>query len=91
MNLREWLSRFSVESYGIYYKLFIIFGLFFLTPVVGFLYFALKYEFLGDNYTPIFFITLLLLKKADYGRRGFFHCCFISPSLPFSPSASSLR
>ena len=59
MNLEKWLDRFSIESHGIYYKLFVIFGLFFLVPVSGFLYFALKYEFLNDNYIPLFFIVLL--------------------------------
>ncbi len=59
MDLKKWFDRFSIESYGIYYKLLIIFGLFFLVPVFGFLYFALKYEFLNDHYIPPFFIVLL--------------------------------
>ncbi|HUH67372.1 MAG TPA: GAF domain-containing protein [Syntrophales bacterium] len=59
MNVKHWLNRLSVENYGIYYKLFIIFGLFFLIPIFGFLYFAIKYDFLSDNYIPIFFIVLL--------------------------------
>ena len=59
MNLKKWLDRFFIESHGIYYKLLIIFGLFFLVPVSGFLYFALKYEFLNDNYIAPFFIVLL--------------------------------
>ena len=60
MNLRKWFKKFSIESHGLYYKLYIIFGLFFLIPVFGFLYFAVKYELLDDTYIPPFFIVLLI-------------------------------
>ncbi len=60
MNPRKWLRKFSLESHGLYYKLYIVFGLFFLIPVFGFLYFAVKYELLDDTYIPLFFILLLI-------------------------------
>jgi adenylate cyclase len=60
MNLRKWFNKFSLKSYGLYYKLLIVFGLFFLVPVFGFLYFAIKYEFLSDSHIPFFFIFLLV-------------------------------
>ena len=60
MNLKKWFNRFSIKSQGLYYKLIIVFGLFFLVPVFGFLYFAIKYEFLSDNNIPLFFLALLI-------------------------------
>ena len=60
MNPKGWGDKLSIESKGLYYKLFVIFGLFFIAPVMGFLYFAVKYDILADEYIPIFFITLLL-------------------------------
>ncbi len=61
MGFRAWLDRFSIENKGLYYQLFLIFGLFFITPVMGFLYFAVKYDILNDAYLPLFFIALLLI------------------------------
>jgi hypothetical protein len=66
MNPKKWLHRFSIESHGLYYKLSIIFGLFFLAPVFGFLYFAITYDFLGDNHIPLFFIALLIFSLLGF-------------------------
>ncbi|PKN05452.1 MAG: hypothetical protein CVU74_01665 [Deltaproteobacteria bacterium HGW-Deltaproteobacteria-9] len=60
MNLRKWFSRLSVENQGLHYKLSVIFGLFFLTPIAGFMYFAVKYDILSDEHIPIYFIALLI-------------------------------
>ncbi|MBA4396011.1 MAG: hypothetical protein C0394_01275 [Syntrophus sp. (in: bacteria)] len=60
MNLRKLLSRLSVENQGLHYKLSIIFSLFFLAPVAGFMYFAVKYDILNDRHIPIYFIALLI-------------------------------
>jgi adenylate cyclase len=60
MNFRTRFSRFSVASQGLNYKLSLIFALFFLAPIAGFLYFAVKYEILSDQHIPLFFIVLLL-------------------------------
>jgi len=54
-----WWKNVSVEKKDLYQKLYIVFGLFFLVPVIGFLYFALKYNILEDKYIPIYFIILL--------------------------------
>ncbi|MDD5475776.1 MAG: GAF domain-containing protein, partial [Syntrophales bacterium] len=45
---------------GLSYKLNIIFGLFFLVPVVGFLFFALRHDLLSDRAVPFYFIFLLV-------------------------------
>lgn len=61
MGIKTWLDRFSIENKGLYFKLLLIFGLFFITPVMGFLYFAVKYDILNDDYIPIFFIAILVI------------------------------
>jgi len=66
MNPRKWFKKFSIESQGLYHKLFIIFGLFFLAPVFGFLYFAITYDFLSDNHIPLFFIALLIFSLTGF-------------------------
>ena len=66
MNPKKWFKKFSIESHGLYYKLFIVFGLFFLAPVFGFLYFAITYDFLSDNHIPLFFIALLIFSLLGF-------------------------
>ncbi|NPU84561.1 MAG: GAF domain-containing protein [Syntrophaceae bacterium] len=61
MRMQGLFDWFSIENKGLYYKLYVVFGLFFLVPVFGFLYFAVKYDILNDEFIPIYFITLLLL------------------------------
>ena len=60
MNLLKLLKNLSIENHGLYYKLSIIFSLFFLAPIGGFLYFAMKYDILNDEYIPVYFIVLLV-------------------------------
>ena len=50
----------SIENQRLNYKLSIIFSLFFLTPIAGFMYFAIKYDILNDEYIPIFSLALLV-------------------------------
>lgn len=59
MNLKMWWKNVSLEKKDLYHKLYIVFGLFFLVPVFGFFYFALKYNILEDKYIPTYFIILL--------------------------------
>lgn len=60
MNPKEWIDKFSLETKGLYYKLFVIFGMFFLAPVFGFLYFAVKHGILYDEQVPLFFLIMLI-------------------------------
>ena len=59
--IKRWLDNLSIESKGLYYKLTVVFSLFFLVPVFGFLYFAIKYNILQDQHIPLFFIALLIM------------------------------
>ncbi|MBU2261311.1 MAG: GAF domain-containing protein [Proteobacteria bacterium] len=66
MNLRKKLYYLSLESKGIYYRLPIIFALFFFVPILGLLYFGLSYNFLEDEYIPVFILALLCSSLAGY-------------------------
>jgi len=59
MKFERWLSGLILENRGLGYKLNIVFGLFFLFPVLGFILFAIKYGILQDRYLPLFFLGVL--------------------------------
>ncbi|PJC72499.1 MAG: hypothetical protein CO013_09100, partial [Syntrophobacterales bacterium CG_4_8_14_3_um_filter_58_8] len=66
MNLKEKMFDLSMESKGLYYRLSIIFALFFFVPLLGILYFGLKYELLEDHFIPVFILALLTSSLAGY-------------------------
>ncbi|MBU2253074.1 MAG: hypothetical protein KKI04_06470, partial [Proteobacteria bacterium] len=66
MNLRKKLFDLSLESKGLYYRLPIIFALFFFVPLLGLLYFGLSYDFLGKSDVPVFILVLLGSSLAGY-------------------------
>jgi len=66
MNFRKILSGLSLESKGLYYKLSIIFGFFFLVPVWGFGFFVFRHKILDDEFIPLFFIALLISSLCGY-------------------------
>jgi sensor histidine kinase YesM len=83
MNFKTRIAKFTIANKDIYYKLSIAFGLFFVVPVTGFLYFAVKYEFLNDKYVPFFFITLLIFFLLGFRllRKLFDHIRSISTTI----------
>jgi class 3 adenylate cyclase/GAF domain-containing protein len=66
MTLKEKLFDLSMESKGLYYRLSIIFALFFFVPLLGLLYFGLKYDLLKDRLLPVFILALLTSSLAGY-------------------------
>ncbi|HEY5497148.1 MAG TPA: hypothetical protein VIK19_02325, partial [Syntrophales bacterium] len=66
MNFSKWYSSMSIESKGLNYRLTIIFSLFFLVPLLGFFFFAIKYDILADEYIPIYFVSLLIFSLFGY-------------------------
>jgi class 3 adenylate cyclase/GAF domain-containing protein len=66
MKFYKWLGEDSLKHKNLYYKLNIIFGLFFLFPVIGFIYFAYKHQVLTDQYVPIFFIGVLIFSLVGF-------------------------
>ncbi len=53
------LRRRLFKPTSLRHKLHLIVGLFFIFPVLGFLYFAARHDFLQDAYLPLFFLGLL--------------------------------
>jgi hypothetical protein len=66
MDLRKKMLDLSLESKGLYYRLSIIFSLFFFVPLLGLLYFGLQYNLLDDRYLPVFILALLSSSLAGY-------------------------
>ncbi|MFA5179967.1 MAG: GAF domain-containing protein [Syntrophales bacterium] len=66
MNFNKWFSSISIESKGLSYRLTIIFSLFFLIPLLGFFFFAIKYNILEDEHIPLFFFSLLIFSLFGY-------------------------
>lgn len=60
MKIKEIFTNLSMEGKGLYSKLTIIFALFFLVPLSGFYFFAVRYKILSDEYLPVFLVTLLV-------------------------------
>ena len=60
MKLDRWLGEAFMKKKNLYYKLNLIFGLFFSFPVLGFILFSIKYDMLKDEYVPYFFLGVLV-------------------------------
>jgi len=60
MQLYKWLGKRFLKHRNLYYKLNLIFGLFFLFPILGFIFFSIKYNMLEDEYLPFFFLGILI-------------------------------
>jgi class 3 adenylate cyclase/GAF domain-containing protein len=66
MNLKQKMFDLSMESQGLYYRLSIIFALFFFVPLLGLLYFGLQYNLIEDRFLPVFILALLISSLAGY-------------------------
>lgn len=75
MNIKKKMFDLSMESKGLHYRLSIIFAFFFFVPLLGLLYFGLKYDLLEDRFLPIFILALLSSSLTGYVliRRTFDH------------------
>lgn len=60
MKFRKLLGDKLLKKRNLYYKLNLIFGLFFFFPVVGFIFFGIRYNMLEDEYIPFFFLGVLV-------------------------------
>src|SRR3990172_8930994 len=66
MNVKKILDSMSMENKGLHHKLSIVFAFFFLVPLLGFVYFAVKYNILDDEFTPLFAVGLLVSSFFGY-------------------------
>jgi class 3 adenylate cyclase len=55
-----------LKKKNLYTKLNLIFGLFFFFPVLGFIFFSIKYDMLKDKYVPLFFLGILIFSFAGF-------------------------
>ncbi|MGD9081789.1 MAG: hypothetical protein PVG96_20760, partial [Desulfobacterales bacterium] len=51
---------------SLYTKLNLIFGLFFFFPVLGFIFFSIKYDMLKDKWVPLFFLGILIFSFTGF-------------------------
>jgi len=66
MNFKKWFWDSSLKGKNLHYKLTIIFGLFFLFPVVGFVIFGIKYNLMNNQYVLLFFLGVLIFSLLGY-------------------------
>ena len=66
MKLEDWMGKNSLSGKHLNYKLTIIFGLFFLFPVLGFVIFGIKYNLMNDQYVLLFFLGVLIFSLLGY-------------------------
>ncbi|MBA3018956.1 MAG: GAF domain-containing protein [Desulfobacteraceae bacterium] len=66
MKLENWIEKKSLKGKALHYKLTIIFGLFFLFPVLGFLMFGIRYNLMNDEYILLFFLGVLIFSLLGY-------------------------
>ena len=66
MDLMKLFKNLSMENKGLYRKLSVVFAFFFLIPLAGFTYFAVRYDLLKDNATPAFALVFLVSSLFGY-------------------------
>jgi class 3 adenylate cyclase/GAF domain-containing protein len=55
-----------LKKNNLYTKLNLVFGLFFFFPVLGFLFFSIKYDMLSDTWVPLFFLGILVFSFTGF-------------------------
>ncbi len=67
MNFEKWFGdSSSLKGKNLHYKLTIIFSLFFLFPVLGFVIFGIRYDLMNDEYVLLFFLGILIFSLLGY-------------------------
>lgn len=66
MKLNKLSMNNSFKNKNLHYKLTIIFGLFFLFPVIGFVTFAIIYNLMNNEYILMFLLGLLIFSVSGY-------------------------
>lgn len=66
MKFDKWFANNAFKNKDLHYRLTIIFGLFFLFPVLGFVIFGIRYELMNDEYVLLFFLGILIFSLLGY-------------------------
>jgi len=73
MNLAKYMHKLFSGDRRLYHWMNIIFALFFLFPVGGFIFFGVRYDVLTDKYIPFFFLFFLVFSLLGFTLlRGIF-------------------
>lgn len=83
MKLYQWLEYKYIHKKSLHFKLNFIFFLFFIIPILGFIYFGIRYNILTDRFVPFFFVGLLVCSFFGLTllRRIFDKISFISENI----------
>ena len=66
MNFEKLFGDNSLKNKNLHYKLTIIFSLFFLFPIMGFVIFGTRYNLMNDEYVLLFFLGILIFSLLGY-------------------------
>ena len=66
MQLNKWFDNRFLKKRNLYYKLNLIFGLFFMFPTIGVIFFSIKYKILEDEHLPYFFLGILIFSFVGF-------------------------
>ncbi len=66
MRLRGWPKKITLEARNLYYRLTLVFAIFFLTPLAGLFYLAHRYDFLTDRLTLYYLLGFLLFSLLGF-------------------------
>jgi class 3 adenylate cyclase/putative methionine-R-sulfoxide reductase with GAF domain len=91
MDWNRWNLRKRPYPSQLQAKLQLVFGLFFLFPAGGAIFFSLRYGLLTDEYVPYFFLGILVCSFAGLGllKNLFRRIAVMSESIRSSPAALS--
>jgi len=66
MRLTGYIDRLFSSNKELYHWLNLIFALFFLVPVCGFIFFGFKYDIMTDHYFALFFLFFLIFSLIGF-------------------------
>ncbi len=66
MKLGNWMEKNSLNGKHLHYKLTIIFGLFFLFPILGFVIFGIKYNLMKARKIFLWNSTTAIQQKLEH-------------------------
>jgi len=66
MNFKKWFWNSDLKGKNLHYKLIIIFGLFFLFPVLGFVVLGIRYNLMNEQFVLLFFLGVLIFSLLGY-------------------------
>lgn len=66
MTKAKWSKHVSLKGRNLYYRLLLVFGLFFFAPTAGFLYFAFEHDYFKDKNVLYLFLGFLVFSLLGF-------------------------